>query len=387
MVSLRNIDRLSTKAREYLRKPDVVLKPTDSLATAVGKMKEHRIFDVVVADKNKLSGMISYDILMKRKKLPLTTKLKDIQIHPPRLFEDDSILKIAKAMINTGYRSVPVLSSNGRIKGIIRRDNFITMAREMELFKDVPAEEIMSTNPVVVNENDTITDVQRVMMNLQVRAIPVVDDKGRVSGVVGLNDIANYLFTPKSKETKGEVKGNKEKVQVRISSIMRTPAITIRPEDSVETALELMIDNDISTIVVTDNDLMPVGVVSQIDLIEAISMQEENENIDIQITGLNATDPIVASSVYEITSERIAKMSKLIPIKSLNLYVTEHHVKVPNEPPIYNFRGRLYTDRQMFYGNAESIEPFVALDEVLDSLDRQIKKYHDKIVDTKRKVK
>jgi predicted transcriptional regulator len=64
------------------------------------------------------------------------------------------------------------------------------VAGEKEAIIAVRAEEIMSTDLYTAKPNDRVVDALRKMGDKQVRRIPVINDGGRLLGMISMADIA-----------------------------------------------------------------------------------------------------------------------------------------------------------------------------------------------------
>ena len=95
-----------------------------------------------------------------------------------------SILEIAKVMRDQDIGAVPV-GENDRLVGMVTdRDIVIRgLAEGNGNVLETPAERIMSRNPATIEANASLEDAARLMGQLEVRRLPVVDN-GRLVGVL-----------------------------------------------------------------------------------------------------------------------------------------------------------------------------------------------------------
>jgi CBS domain-containing protein len=82
--------------------------------------------------------------------------------------------------------------NRGKLVGLITDRDIVTraLAAEKETVTTTRAEEIMSTDLYTGKPNDRVVDVIRKMGDKQVRRIPVVNDSGRLLGMISMADIA-----------------------------------------------------------------------------------------------------------------------------------------------------------------------------------------------------
>lgn len=117
-------------------------------------------------------------------------KLKDIMTKDvATLHAEDTVQEAAHLMKQYNIGSVPVCNGEEIIGIITDRDIAVRSVAEGENFKNQKVREIMTSNPVIVNQEMDIHDAARIMSERQIRRLPVVDKKNIV-GIISLGDIA-----------------------------------------------------------------------------------------------------------------------------------------------------------------------------------------------------
>jgi CBS domain-containing protein len=117
-------------------------------------------------------------------------KLKEIMTKDvATLHAEDTVQEAAHIMKQYNIGSVPVCSGEEIIGIITDRDIAVRSVAEGENFKNQKVREIMTSNPVIVNQEMDIHDAARIMSERQIRRLPVVDKKNIV-GIISLGDIA-----------------------------------------------------------------------------------------------------------------------------------------------------------------------------------------------------
>ena len=145
------------------------------------------------------------------------------------------------------------------------------------------AEDIMTREVHTVHQDTDIKDLAKKFVDYNVHAMPVLNDDGRVSGMVTQTDLVEqdkplhiptvislfdwviYLENPK--KFSEEVR----KVTARkVGEICSKDFVSCAPEDSVAAVASLMVDNKVHLVPVLDDGRM-VGVVSRLDIIRSMS--------------------------------------------------------------------------------------------------------------------
>jgi CBS domain-containing protein len=139
------------------------------------------------------------------------------------------------------------------------------------------AEDIMSTDVVTVHPKDSIHAVAKVLAENNTSGAPIVDDIGRIVGIVSEHDIVSYIS--KFDESELEVMNssslpNLARIYLQASAkeveeIMTTEVITAKPITSIDHCARLMTTNNINRIPIVEKGKL-VGMVSRIDILRNI---------------------------------------------------------------------------------------------------------------------
>ncbi|HEX7139399.1 MAG TPA: CBS domain-containing protein [Vicinamibacterales bacterium] len=102
----------------------------------------------------------------------------------------DSLARVAQMMAEHDCGVVPVVSS-GKLIGIVTdRDITCRAIGAGKTPADVPVSEVMSQPVVTVGQNEDVQVAIDCMKEKQVRRLPVVDDTGKITGIVAPSDLA-----------------------------------------------------------------------------------------------------------------------------------------------------------------------------------------------------
>jgi len=114
--------------------------------------------------------------------------------------KDAGILDAKDKMAAHCIRHLPVVEEDNRLIGIIT-DRDIRSAlpstvildyenrKEKEKISDLKVKDIMTINPVTVSPSYTIQDVLLLVLQTKVGAFPVVDEKGKLKGIISVDDL------------------------------------------------------------------------------------------------------------------------------------------------------------------------------------------------------
>jgi CBS domain-containing protein len=115
--------------------------------------------------------------------------------------------------------------------------------------------ELMSHPAITCPAGDTMENAARLMWEFDCGIIPVVNDDGRLGGVITDRDICMAAYTQ-----------GRPLRTIPIASGMAKAPVAVHANDSIESAEDLMRDNQIRRLPVLDDNGRPVGVLSLNDL-------------------------------------------------------------------------------------------------------------------------
>ncbi|MDT7872994.1 MAG: CBS domain-containing protein [Sulfolobaceae archaeon] len=101
------------------------------------------------------------------------------------------LYEIAKIMTEKNIGSVIVVE-NGKPVGIItERDIVRAIGKGKKL--DTKAEEFMTASLITIKEDSPVTGALALMRQFNIRHLPVVNDKGELTGIISIRDIARAV--------------------------------------------------------------------------------------------------------------------------------------------------------------------------------------------------
>lgn len=125
--------------------------------------------------------------------------------------------------------------------------------------------EIMTPNPERAEVTETVRDALFKLVELDVRHLPVVDQKELV-GMLSDRDLREYVI-PMASDLE-MVNTSDARFERPVSEVMQGDVIHVHPETDVSEVIELMIDHKIGAVpVVQPSTGTLVGIVSYIDVI------------------------------------------------------------------------------------------------------------------------
>lgn len=351
------------------------VKSDDTLAHAMGLMKTHDFHDLPVKSGSMFVGMLSTEQILRRRSLPPQTRVEHVMWNPAKVTEDDSLPEVAKLLLQTGLHSLPVVDGK-RLKGIVSRYDIVTFLHSQTDFGTEAVSDIMTPNPVCVGEKDDLNRAKHALVELDETSMPVIDVEGRVSGAIGIKDIAEFLWRGRQRANLGESSGQSTPISIVVRSVMQRPAITIGEDATVQEAAALLDDNQISVVPVIDEDEHPVGIITHADLLQ-LTIREEVDDFFLQISGLDREEYEIHEGVAELLRKEVESMRHFDPPTAVVAHFTRylHH---DGHTVKYSLHLRYQGAKQLLYSKAHDYDIYVALSEALDQIRKQMRRGKEK---------
>jgi CBS domain-containing protein len=111
---------------------------------------------------------------------------------PARCIPDTTVRDVAVLMRDNDCGSIPVVenTSSHRLVGTVTDRDLAIRGLAEGKGPEARVREVMTPDPITCVTEDEVEDLRQVMIEQQVRRVPVVDTDGRLVGIVAQADIA-----------------------------------------------------------------------------------------------------------------------------------------------------------------------------------------------------
>jgi acetoin utilization protein AcuB len=124
-------------------------------------------------------------------------------------------------------------------------------------------QEHMSRNPITIRPSTSLHEALRVMREANVRRLPVLNEKGKLVGIVLEKDLLYASPSPATSLSVHEL--NYLVAKIKIEDLMTREVVTVCEDCPLEEAARIMADNDIGGLPVMRDDTL-VGMITESDL-------------------------------------------------------------------------------------------------------------------------
>jgi CBS domain-containing protein len=202
------------KIGSVMTKEPATAKPDEPLEQVALRMADARVGSLPVVEEGRLVGIVtSYDVLTQLGQPPARTPTSNLQVADvmstaPRAVGIECTLADALAeMVHAEVRHLPVVDGSFRVVGILSdRDvrgavGDPVAALRGESFEETLAlgvTELMKPNPIVARAEQPLDDLAWALLDERVGALPVVDEGGRLVGIVSYVDVLHAAMRGKA---------------------------------------------------------------------------------------------------------------------------------------------------------------------------------------------
>ena len=222
--------------------------------------------------------------------LPRQIKVRDIMTPDPRKVSLTTPLdQVVRLLLSSIFTGVPVVDDEDRPAGVITQGDLIykgKMPMRLGLLAESgsekldavlaalaakSAEEVMTSPVIAIGQDQFVKDAVDLMLSKGVKRLPVVDNKGKLTGMLSRLDIFRTIMQAspdwdafkQQNITVGDV--------CTVSDIMRRDTHAVLPETSVDEIIRMIDSNDIQRVTVVDKAGHFLGLISDRDLLVAFS--------------------------------------------------------------------------------------------------------------------
>ncbi|NVM56600.1 MAG: CBS domain-containing protein, partial [Desulfobacterales bacterium] len=126
----------------------------------------------------------------------------------------------------------------------------------------------MTIDVITVDEDTSMMKASIIMKERKIRCLPVVDKKGKLVGIVSDRDLKDAA--PSKATTLDVYELNYLLASMKIKDIMSENVVFLRPDETVEFAAILMLENKISSLPVVNEKDALVGIITQTDIFKVL---------------------------------------------------------------------------------------------------------------------
>jgi CBS domain-containing protein len=161
----------------------------------------------------------------------------------------------------------------------------------------------IAREPIKLEPHRTLYDARNVMVKYNISRVVIADKHNKAAGIITEKDIARFLYQ--------EVP-NRRLNEIRLDEVMSKNLITVTEEQDVISCAKLMLQNNISSMIVVNNEKNDnysylTGIFTKSDLVEAYARQ---------YIGKNSVAQYMAKRVFTVAPDETIHMALMLMINN-----------------------------------------------------------------------
>ncbi|MEM4253955.1 MAG: CBS domain-containing protein [Candidatus Woesearchaeota archaeon] len=285
-------------ASDIARTDFIIADINDTVSSLIGQMERHKECYAVVFEDSNYKGIVAKKWLLSSRIDPAEMKLKNIFKHRsksktpffvPTLSPNTELREIARLMATADVHALPIIITEQKKEHVIGMAHSLDVIANLRTFYSrVRADELASMKLVTINQNEKVSKAMNLMSKQGISKIVVVDSQNKLIGILGLTDILIDVHAfPRTrmriphaashqmgKHTGFGVGEKTNLLELPVHNVItHVPnCITAAPEESMASIIDLMVNNDVSSVVLVKKEI-PVGIITIKDILEDFSKE------------------------------------------------------------------------------------------------------------------
>lgn len=149
--------------------------------------------------------------------------------------------------------------------------------------KNKTAKDIMTSDVIVANQNDSIASVAKLLITEKIGGLPVVNEENKVVGIISETDILKkekYIEAPRVvnflqgliflDDVKNIEEDMKKIAAYKVEDLMSKDIIKVHEDDKFDDIANIMIKKSINRVPVVDSNNTLKGIICRYDIIRAM---------------------------------------------------------------------------------------------------------------------
>ncbi|ELZ33466.1 transcriptional regulator [Halogeometricum pallidum JCM 14848] len=323
---------------------------------------------IVVTEDGDYAGVIGEKQLV-RSRMEDDTKASAVMKSAPRIDRHEDIREAARMLVEGDTRIAPVYEGE-KLYGIVTGNDILEAV--LENLDAITVDDILTEDVVTIGEKSHVGQAINLLRENGVSRLPVIDDDGKLTGVLTTHDIIEFSVRNTDRQGRGDRRGDIDRMlDLPVYDLMSSPVIAASPGETVREAVERMFENDIEGLIVTptESDSEILGVVTKTDVLRALTFTEE-ERMDVQITNIGLLETLTREEVGDSITQVVDKYQQM-QVHHAHVRFHEHKEKLRGTPLIQS-QVRLRTSQGQVAGSGEGYGAEHAFHVALDKLERNV---------------
>lgn len=245
------------------------------------------------------------------------------------LSPDDSIQKAWEIMLKSGVKAVPVIDAKGQLVGILTDEDLLSRAgiqqrlsvairmdqaevnQELQSLKEseLTVNDVMTKPVISALQSESLGMATSRMVKYGLKRLPVLDDKGKVAGMLSRLDILRQVAKV---DYKSQEPVFPSKAARTVGDIMTTRIPMVNQDDNLILLVEKFSESDSHRLIVVDSEGKAIGLISDSDVVTRV--QPEVRRGILSALKNMGKPPVGKETAFDLMSPGVLTVPPTMPV-------------------------------------------------------------------------
>lgn len=287
--------------------------------------------------------------------LPDVTVGEVMQSEVVTVSPDSPITAVVELLLDKDFTAVPVVDDDRKVVGMVSDRDLLTRggmsvglslkrAADPDFVRALHAElsnparkvrDVMTTTVISIKPDASLGSAAKLMVNEHLKRLPVIDDEGRLVGILGRLDVLNTISAVSLPQWHPEARAVGR--QARVAEVMSREVPAVHESATLGEIFELLISSAHKRVVVVDDQRRVVGIIADSDLVSRVNPESRPgliellvSKVPIEAIGGEARKHLArirGRSAAELMTREVVTVREEMPVASALALSAEKRVK------------------------------------------------------------
>ena len=254
---------------------------------------------------------------------PKNQAASNFVVKVPRITDSTTIDDVIYYFYKARTRALPYVK-NDKVRGVLKRGTLLKMMLSTSRLDGIKVADAMVSPLIGMSIDSTVGQARATMRGNKINRLAVLDGDKFVGIVTNYDLIDRYVKTDERLPAMKSTVYNPS--IIKLESVVQKNPVSIDAEDSLDNATRVMVERGISSLIVTHRD-KPVGVLTELDIVESAMARGTREESKIFISGLDAQTYEYEDEIREIVRGFLSKAQKMTHISIDYISIVVKHFR------------------------------------------------------------
>jgi len=370
-------------AKDILEENFLRVSASDPVSRTMNLFISTKNKNALVFDGKKFSGIVSWRSLYRGAKDFSKVSNASVAEKAPALSPSEPVERIAKLMVETGLRSLPVFDKNVLV-GVVSHSAVLDAIKNFPELRALKANEVATKNFFSLPDTATLAQAFSMMRKNGIDKIPLTGKNNELVSVISFTDLMhNFLVHPPKKKV-GSRTGSGYSIKafhpenepisgvLAKSGLSGETVVTASPDEPLSGIVQKMSKYGVSSVIVFDGK--PTGIVTITNLLKAFGSLQPKIVRNIQSSNLPRFDEIDRATFDNAMNSLYDKAEILL---HNDILVSAHfkELSASGARHKYDVSIRLNSAGKLFMATESGWNALTCVQKAVSSVEREIKKF------------